>query len=99
MKKNGWRAKVTPGSGDQGVDIIADKNSYRVVIQCKKYESSVGNKAVQEIYAGKRLKRADAACVVTNSSFTKSAMELAQALNVYLLHYSQLPNLDRIVSK
>jgi HJR/Mrr/RecB family endonuclease len=35
LQEAGWRAPLTPGSGDQGADIIAEKDDRRVVIQCK----------------------------------------------------------------
>lgn len=86
----GWNATVTQASGDQGVDVIAEKKGIRLVLQCKKYSSPVGNKAVQEIAAGKIHQQADHAAVVTNNGFTPSALELANTTNVKLLHVSEL---------
>ena len=43
---------VTKKSGDQGVDIIAYKHFSKYAVQCKYYSYPVGNKAVQEVYAG-----------------------------------------------
>ena len=48
LSNAGWNASITKGSGDQGIDIIAVKNGIKIVLQCKKYSSPVGNKAVQE---------------------------------------------------
>jgi len=95
LEKNGWKTFVTKGSGDQGVDIIAEKNGIKVVIQCKKYLSNVGNKSVQEIYAGKKHYHANYAAVVTNSQFTKSAVELASTNDVLLLHHNDLIKLEK----
>ena len=54
LKTNGYeKAEVTPGSGDQGIDVIAAKDGIRYGIQCKCYSSDIGNKAVQEAYSGK----------------------------------------------
>ena len=53
LKRNGFsRVQVTQSSGDQGVDIIAHKHRKKYGIQCKYYSYPVGNKAVQEAYAG-----------------------------------------------
>lgn len=49
----GWSAKVTAGSGDQGIDVIAEMNGKKLGIQCKLYSSAIGNKAVQEAHAGR----------------------------------------------
>jgi len=38
---------VTPGSGDQGVDILAVKDGIKYAIQCKNYANTLGNTPVQ----------------------------------------------------
>jgi hypothetical protein len=53
LKRIGWNARVTMQSRDQGVDVVAEKNGVRVVIQCKLYARPVGNKAVQEAAAAR----------------------------------------------
>jgi restriction system protein len=97
LRQVGWNAHVTLKSRDQGIDVIADKSGVRIVIQCKKYRSPVGNKAVQEIAAGRAHEMADYAIVVTNSSFTPSAKQLALTNNVDLLHYRDLHNIDAVL--
>lgn len=47
LKELGFIAKVTKESGDQGVDIIAERNSKIYAIQTKRYSSPEGNKAIQ----------------------------------------------------
>lgn len=74
--------KVTPGSGDQGIDIIARKGGKKYGIQCKYYENTVGNKAVQEVFAGASFYDCDVAMVITNSKLTGPAKNLAEKLNV-----------------
>lgn len=94
LNKYGWVCTVTKGSNDQGVDIVARKNLITVAIQCKRYSAAVGNKAVQEIYAGQRNINADYACVITTSSYTKSAIELSLTTNVLLLHINEIQYLS-----
>jgi restriction system protein len=98
LHEAGWRAALTPGSGDQGADIIAEKDGKRVVIQCKFYNGTVGNKAVQEAYAAAAFQDAPYAVVVTNSVYTKSAHQLAHKNGVLLMHHSDLERLDLIVT-
>jgi restriction system protein len=90
LRKSGFDAYATQGSGDQGVDVKADKNGEKWVFQCKLYSQPVGNKAVQEVIAGRGYEDANKAAVVTNNGYTKSAKELAQATGVLLLHYTEL---------
>lgn len=76
---------VTKGSGDFGVDVIAHKSGHKYAVQCKYYSNPVGLGAVQEAVAGMAYYKCDRAMVVTNSTFTKAAYDLAQANNVLLL--------------
>lgn len=85
LKDNGfYNVKVTKGSGDHGIDILANKGWKKYAIQCKCYSNNVGNKAIQEAYAGKTIYKADSAVVLTNSYFTKQAKEEATQLGVEL---------------
>ena len=85
LQKNGFRnLKTTKGSGDQGIDLLAEKDGIQYGIQCKCYSSDVGNKAVQEAFAGKTFYGCHVAVVLTNRHFTKSAVELAQVNKVLL---------------
>ncbi|MBB3048961.1 restriction endonuclease Mrr [Litorivivens lipolytica] len=99
LQASGWDARVSQASGDQGIDIEARKEGVSVVIQCKKYSSPVGNKAVQEALSGKQFAGADYAVVVTNASFTPSAKKLAAASGAILLHHEQLVELETILKE
>lgn len=94
LRKAGWQARVTQASGDQGVDVVAENGGRRAVLQCKFYGPgrTVGNGAVQEVFAAKSHEQADIAAVVTNVPFTRSAQQLASTTGVLLLHHDELPN-------
>lgn len=93
----GWKARVTMRSRDQGVDVVAEKARKKIVLQCKLYSSPVGNKAVQEISAGRSHEKANYAAVVSNSRYTSSAEKLANTNGVLLLHFSELRNIDSYI--
>ena len=85
LRRNGFQdVKVTVGSGDQGVDILAVKEGVRYAIQCKNYSTPLGNTPVQEVAAGKMFYNCHVAVVLTNSTFTKGAVDLAAATGVLL---------------
>jgi restriction system protein len=90
----GWQTQTTGRTGDQGVDVIASMRDKRVVIQCKRYSSPVGNAAVQEIFAGRAFLGAHFAAVVSSAGFTRSAIQLAQSTNVILLEHDELAMLE-----
>lgn len=89
LENMGYLVKRTPKTGDQGVDLIAEKDGIRKAIQCKYYSKPVGNKAVQEVIAGANFYQCSSAAVISNSSFTKSAKQLAENSNIEL--FSLIP--------
>lgn len=95
----GWKTQVTRGSGDQGVDVIATLGNTLVAIQAKCYSGTVGNAAVQEIFSGAAHLGIHYAVVIATSKFTPSAIELAQSTGVHLLHVSDIPHLQEILTK
>lgn len=97
LESNGWNARVIGGSGDQGIDIIATKSNIKLAIQCKNWKNTVGNRAVQEIYSGKIHVAADFAVVITSSSYTPKAYELAHTTRVVLIHTNEIKSLDEIL--
>ena len=97
LKKKGWNVKETPNTGDQGVDLIASMDNLRICIQCKDHKKVIGNKAVQEVSAGKLYWKGTHAVLVSKSGFTKSAQKLARANEVKLINFSELKDLENIL--
>ncbi len=86
FENSGFKCDLTPKSKDNGVDLIAKKDFHSLAVQTKLYyQHSVGNKAIQEAFTGKNFYNCDIAVVVTNSTFSKSAVETAKKLNVLLI--------------
>jgi len=90
LLKNGFTAEATSGSGDHGVDILAEKDGITYAIQCKRQSSNVGNKAVQEIYSGRTFYGKNIGAVLTNQYFTSSAKEAAERTGIVLWDRGQL---------
>lgn len=97
LKRNGWDADLTPRTGDQGVDVVARKESFSVGIQCKHYSSPVGNSAVQEVAAGIKHYNLKHGVVLAESGYTQSARELAATNGVLLLSLRDLEQLESFV--
>ena len=94
----GWRVEETPKSGDQGIDLIASIENYRLCIQCKDHKKPIGNKAVQEVSAGKKYWNGTHAILVSQSGYTKSAYKLAAANNVLLISTLELNNIVSLIT-
>ena len=93
LENMGYSAEVTKASGDQGADLIIKKNNLKTVVQAKCYSGSVSNKAIQEVVASIKYYKADGGMVVTNSTFTKGAKELADSNDVRLIDRNRLVEL------
>lgn len=76
--------EVTRGSGDFGVDILAEKDGVTYAVQCKCYNAPIGIKAVQEIYAGRDYYDRMVGVVMTNQYFTSAAVDAAKKLKILL---------------
>lgn len=96
LTRNGYKkVEVTGASGDQGIDIIAYKHGQSYGIQCKNYSGRVGNKAVQEAFAGCTFYALDYGVVLTNNYFTKSAVELAEETGILLWDREELLRIQK----
>lgn len=85
LREKGYAdVKTTQTSSDYGADIIAEKEGIRFAIQCKRHSEPVGIKAVQEAHGAKKHYNCDIAVVMTSSSFTNAARELANECRVKL---------------
>lgn len=84
FNKQGYDCSTTKATGDQGIDLIAKKGELTIAIQAKCYSGTVGNHAVMEAVAGMKYYNANRCMVITNSTFSKSAIELAKANSVIL---------------
>lgn len=97
LRKNGYSGvKVTRGSGDFGVDIIAYKNNSLWAFQCKNYSSKLGVSPIQQVYSGAVKYGASISVVITNSYFTDHAKELGSSLGVLLWDRIKLAELIKL---
>lgn len=85
LEKRGFiDVEVTRGSGDYGVDILAEKEGVTYAIQCKRYAAPVGVEAVQQVYAGRDYYDRMVGAVMTNQYFTAAAVDAAKRLKILL---------------
>ncbi|MEH6991272.1 restriction endonuclease [Neobacillus drentensis] len=90
LKARGYKVQLTSTTGDYGADLILSTDSTTIVVQAKRYQNTVGLKAVQEIVSAKGYYGADECWVITNSYFTEPALNLAESNNVVLIDRDQL---------
>lgn len=79
LRSRGYKTRMTPRSGDYGVDIVALKDGIKTAVQVKRYGKKLDQKPIREAVTGMAVKQygCTKAMVVTNSTFTKAATFLA----------------------
>ena len=100
MRIQGYEAHATKYSGDYGVDVIAEKDGYKIGIQVKKFNGPVGIKAVQEISSGINYYECHEGWVIsTTPYFTKAAINLAEKNNITLFNKTDLAKYFKQIKK
>jgi len=95
-ERDDWDTKVTQQSRDQGIDVIANRTrpfDHNIVIQAKLYaeDNRIGSPEVQQYNSLKDQRDGfDEVVIVTTSSFTNPAKDLADSLRVKLVNGSHL---------
>ena len=85
LEAQGYQIRYTAASGDFGIDLIASRGNEKIAIQAKRYKNAVGQEAVREAIAGMTHYKCTSATVVTNSSYTNFAKQLAKSNNCVLI--------------
>lgn len=81
MKEKGL---IPNGPGDQGADVVVElPGKRRLIIQCKNYESPIGNDAVQEIMSARAHYNAHELAIVAPNGFTSKCRELAKTNSLF----------------
>jgi restriction system protein len=92
LRFQGYKTRMTPRSGDYGVDIVASKDGVKTAIQIKRYSKKLDQKPVREAVTGMAVRQygCTKAMVVTNSTFTKAAEFLANESGCELVDREKL---------
>lgn len=89
----------TPTTNDYGADLVLYRLGKVAVVQCKYHSAPIGIHAVQEVVGAIKHYQADAGIVITNQSFTRQAVALAQSNHVLLIDGQRLQEIAEGVSE
>ena len=100
QERQGWNTEVMDAGPDRGLDVIGEpsRGGSKTAVQCKRYAE--GNKVTSDKvqqYAALRQQWSDVegVTIVTTSSFTRAAEELADRLDVKCIDGDDLVRLVR----
>jgi restriction endonuclease Mrr len=97
LRRIGYSAKRTPGSGDGGIDIEAiSKEGERVVVQCKNHGDAVGPAAVRDLYGVLMHAKAAKGMLVGSGTFSRAARDFANQKPLDLVDGEKLLSWMRI---
>jgi restriction system protein len=96
FRRKGYQVRLTGGSGDHGVDLeLHDlRSSRRAIVQCKRYQNTVGEELVRELYGTLLHELAYHAFLVTTADISDAAREWAQGKPITLIDGAALVEID-----
>ena len=94
LKQQGYSNVSLTEQFDYGVDIIATKNGICWGIQVKRYSGLVKAEAVRQVVTGLRVYGCDRAMVITNSVFSRVAVQLADSNDCVLIDRDGLARME-----
>lgn len=92
----GYETEVTKASSDRGIDVVATREfpyKEKVLIQAKRYSSSISGPELREYVALGKQDDVDTVIVVSTSGFTRQAKQEAEEYNLKLIDGKTLSEL------
>ena len=96
-ERRGYKVSFTPVSGDEGVDLILQKDGKKTVVQCKGHKSPAGPAVVRELYGTMFHFDADKAILACTGGFTKGAKNFASGKPIILVAALDLARMSEII--
>ncbi len=93
LQNNGFSNVLLTEQYDMGIDIVAEKNEIRWGIQVKRHSGLVKAIAIRQVVTALRFYGCDQAMVITNSTYSKVARELADSNECVLIDRDGLVSL------
>ena len=85
FERMAYQVETTATTGDEGIDLILRKGATLAIVQCKRYEGSVGQPVVRDLYGVMVHNQAEEAYLVTTGTITLPAQEWARGKPIHLV--------------
>lgn len=86
----GYYVQSTPSSGDQGVDLVLEKDGKTTVVQCKSHQNPVGPAVARELYGSLMHFSAPSAILACTGGFTRGVREFVRGKPIVLVSADDL---------
>lgn len=101
LENAGFEVETTKTVGDGGIDLIAIRKEIftagKYIVQCKRYEGSVGEPVLRDLYGVVTAEKANKGILMTTGSFTASAVAFASDKPLELIDGKELEKLSENV--
>lgn len=85
FEERGYPATSSGKPGDEGVDVLLQDGDYVGVVQCKRYDGSVGQPTIRDLYGTMMHNQAEEAYLVTTGTVTRQARDWAFGKPIHLV--------------
>lgn len=93
FREMGYAVEITSISRDHGIDLLMHKDNRLVVVQCKRWNASIGEPVLRDFYGSLMSAGAQSGYVVTTGTFTSQAYSFVQGKPIQLVDLDALINL------
>jgi HJR/Mrr/RecB family endonuclease len=90
FERQGYKASVTKGSGDGGIDILIEKEGLEGIIQCKRFKNKVSPGPIRDLYGTMKAGNHKFGIAVCPSGFSDKAYEFSKGKNIKLIGLKQI---------
>src|SRR5262249_61593891 len=90
FREMGYTVEITPGTSDDGIDLLLRKNNQLIGVQCKRRNTPVTEPIIRDFYSAIRSSEAQSGYVITTSTFTSHAYSFAEGKPIQLVHLEHL---------
>ena len=92
LEQEGYQTEVTPGVADWGVDVFAEKDGKRYVVQAKMYgdcKTKITRSMMMELFGAMHYFDCQGAMLVYNGGIMDDAVKVADKLGIQLIYLDQ----------
>ncbi len=84
-RDRGYDVRMTPTSGDQGIDLILRKNGKTTVVQCKAQKRPASPNVIRDLYGSMLHHKADNAILACTGGFSGNVVKFARGKPIRLI--------------
>jgi HJR/Mrr/RecB family endonuclease len=90
FSRKGYSVRMTPDSGDHGIDLRLTRSGKSGVVQCKRWTSIVGEKEIRDFFGAMCHEKAEFGFFVAGTEFSSRAREFSLGKNMALVDIHDL---------